>query len=82
MVRICNIIRNLINYIISIDLMDLLWLGVCGVLVRSELKLEVGILLLQHVIKDDVVVEASCADGRPEMQNITRISTRAHGVST
>jgi len=30
-IRICNIIRNLINYIISIDLMDLPWLCICVV---------------------------------------------------
>ena len=46
-VGICNIIRYLINVIISIDLMDLPWLCVCvclcGVLVRSKPKPEVGI---------------------------------------
>ena len=40
----CSIIRNLVNDIDRlIDVMDLPWLCVCGVLVRSKLEQEVGI---------------------------------------
>ena len=38
----CDIIIKMINYI-AIDVMDLPWLGLYGVLVRSKLKAGMGI---------------------------------------